>query len=189
MGRRPRDSPHRTHPGVGWPRSAPARKAPGLVRESMRSAVYGSGGHGKVVADILTAASEHEVVAFLDDDLSKDGVMVGGLAVHAIRSNIREQAKQLKIGAIALGIGDNKARSAVAERCHAAGLAIVQAVHPRATVARSAQIGTGVAIMAGSAVKPYPPLAEGAFITSSISKGPDCAGDRHVHIFSGAPTW
>src|SRR5438093_1375998 len=115
MGRRPRDSPHRTHPGIGWPRSAPARKAPGLVRESMRSAVYGSGGHGKVVADILTAASEHEVVAFLDDDLSKDGVMVGGLAVHAIRSNIREQAKQLKIGAIALWIGDNTARAVVLE--------------------------------------------------------------------------
>src|SRR2546428_9430451 len=86
--------------------------------------------------------------------------MVGGLAVHAIRSNIREQAKQLKIGAIALGIGDNKARSPVAERCHAAGLAIVQAVHPRPTAARSAQIGTGVAIMAGSPATRPAPLRE-----------------------------
>src|SRR2546422_4507338 len=151
----------------------------------MRSAVYGSGGHGKVVADILTAASEHEVVAFLDDDLSKDGVMVGGLAVHAIRSNIREQAKQLKIGAIALGIGDNKARSAVAERCHAAGLAIVQAVHPRATVARSAQIGTGVAIMAGSVVNPFPPVDDGACINTSPTVDHDCVIYRYVHIFSG----
>src|SRR2546426_2277149 len=188
MGRRPRDSPHRTHPGIGWPRSAPARKAPGLVRESMRSAVYGSGGHGKVVADILTAASEHEVVAFLDDDLSKDGVMVGGLAVHAIRSNIREQAKQLKIGAIALGIGDNKARSAVAERCHAAGLAIVQAVHPRATVARSAQIGTGVAIMAGSVANPLAPAHDGAGIETSPTLGPHCVISRHVYTFSGPHT-
>src|SRR2546425_12189782 len=150
----------------------------------MRSAVYGSGGHGKVVADILTAASEHEVVAFLDDDLSKDGVMVGGLAVHAIRSNIREQAKQLKIGAIALGIGDNKARSAVAERCHAAGLAIVQAVHPRATVARSAQIGTGVAIMAGSGVKPFPPRHGGAFLNNPPPVGPHGGIHPYVSHFS-----
>ena len=152
----------------------------------MRSAVYGSGGHGKVVADILTAASEHEVVAFLDDDLSKDGVMVGGLAVHAIRSNIREQAKQLKIGAIALGIGDNKARSAVAERCQAAGLAIVQAVHPRATVARSAQIGTGVAIMAGSVVNPFARVDDGACINTSATVDHDCVIHRYVHIFPGA---
>src|SRR2546425_7587732 len=151
----------------------------------MRSAVYGSGGHGKVVADILTAASEHEVVAFLDDDLSKDGVRVGGLAVHAIRSNIREKAKQLKIGAIALGSGHNKARSAVVERCHAAGLAIVQAVHPRATVARSAQIGTGVAIMAGSGVNPFARADDGACINTSPTVDHDFVIHRYVYIFSG----
>src|SRR2546428_94428 len=63
MGRRPRDSPHRTHPGVGWPRSAPARKAPGLVRESMRSAVYGSCGHREDGACINTSATvDHDCV-------------------------------------------------------------------------------------------------------------------------------
>src|SRR2546430_9868528 len=115
----------------------------------MRVAVYGSGGHGKVVADILAAASEHEVIGFLDDDPKKAEGTVGGLPVHLLQSNLRERARQLKFEAVALGIGDNEARASIVERCRAGGVAVVQAIHPRATIAPTAELGLGVVIMAG----------------------------------------
>jgi sugar O-acyltransferase (sialic acid O-acetyltransferase NeuD family) len=152
----------------------------------MRIAVYGSGGHGKVVADILTAASEHEVVAFLDDDPKRAGVTVDGIPVQALPSNLRERSRPEKIEAIALGIGDNTARASAVERCRAAGLVIVQAIHPRATIARSAQLGPGVVVMAGAVVNPFAHVDEGACINTSATVDHDCRIHRYVHVFPGA---
>src|SRR2546421_7257992 len=140
----------------------------------MRIAVYGSGGHGKVVADILAAASEHEVIGFLDDDPKKAEGTVGGLPVHLLQSNLRERARQLKFEAVALGIGDNQARASIVERCRAGGVAIVQAIHPRATIARTAELGSGVVIMAGAVGEPFAPNAEGGSINTTPPGGHDC---------------
>src|SRR5256885_4631074 len=153
----------------------------------MRVAVYGSGGHGKVVADILAAASEHEVIGFLDDDPKKAEGTVGGLPVHLLQSNLRERARQLKFEAVALGIGDNEARASIVERCRAGGVAIVQAIHPRATIAPTAELGSGVVIMAGAVVDPVPPIHQGACINTSPPPGHDFVVYRYVHILPRGP--
>src|SRR5256885_6942902 len=137
----------------------------------MRIAVYGSGGHGKVVADILAAASEHEVIGFLDDDPKKAEGTVGGLPVHLLQSNLRERSRQLKFEAVALGIGDNQARASIVERCRAGGVAIVQAIHPRATIAPTAELGSGVVIMAGAGVDPLAPHHRGGCINTTPPLG------------------
>src|SRR6266566_1434988 len=152
----------------------------------MRVAVYGSGGHGKVVADILAAASEHEVIGFLDDDPKKAEGAVGGLPVHLLQSNLRERARQLKFEAVALGIGDNRVRASIVERCRAGGVAIVQAIHPRATIAPTAELGSGVVIMAGAVVNPFARIDEGACINTSATVDHDCVIHRYVHIWPGA---
>src|SRR5256885_16039218 len=144
----------------------------------MRVAVYGSGGHGKVVADILAAASEHEVIGFLDDDPKKAEGTVGGLPVHLLQSNLRERARQLKFEAVALGIGDNQARASIVERCRAGGVAIVQAIHPRATIAPTAELGSGRPIIAGRAGVPLRPPPRGGPTATTAHAATTCTQRR-----------
>ena len=43
----------------------------------MEIIVYGSGGHAKVVADVVASAGEHRIVAFIDDTRSDTGSLRG----------------------------------------------------------------------------------------------------------------
>jgi len=152
----------------------------------MRVAVYGSGGHGKVVADIVGAMKGHEVVAYLDDDAAKDQQRIGALEVRATRDRLVELAAELKIKGVALGIGDNTDRARVAERIRSANLTVMKAIHPRAVVAPSVTIAEGVVIMAGAVVNPYTRLEEGVCVNTSASVDHDCLVHRYAHIWPGA---
>jgi UDP-N-acetylbacillosamine N-acetyltransferase len=152
----------------------------------MRVAVYGSGGHGKVVADIVDVERRNEVVAFFDDSETRNTKTIGDLRVISVRGKIREAAKDAGVSGIVLGIGDNRARASVAERCRAAGLPILSAIHPHAAVARSANLGDGVVIMAGAVVNPSVQLEEGVCINTSASVDHDCIIRRYAHVWPGA---
>ena len=152
----------------------------------MRTAVYGSGGHGKVVADNIISAGEHELVAYLEDDAEKAGRRIGGLQVRSVAPGIRPVARELRLRGIALGVGDNEARRRIATRCRRARLDVVRAIHPSATVAGSAKLGMGVALMAGSVVNPFAEIREGAVVNTAASVDHDCIVGRYVHVFPGA---
>ncbi len=111
--------------------------------------VYGASGHGKVVADILRA-SGIEVDGFVDDDPDKRKAAFG-LKVFGDGPWLIRQAAERPV-AVALGIGDNFSRCAVAEKCTKVNLRILSAVHPSATVAPSAKLSPGVVIMAHAVV-------------------------------------
>ncbi len=152
----------------------------------MRTAVYGSGGHGKVVADILMAEGKHDVVVHLDDDPSKNGTRIGSVPVRTAGDDLATVVKELRLDAVALGVGDNVARSRIAGRCRAAGLQVLRAVHPRSVVAPSAEVGEGVAVMAGAVVNPFSVLGEGCVVNTSASVDHDCVLGRYAHVFPGA---
>lgn len=149
----------------------------------MRIAVYGSGGHGKVVSDILLAREEHEVVGYLDDNPRVAGDTVGGLRVFAVEDSLNTTVNRWRIEGVSLGIGDNVARYRVAQRCRKAGLSLVPAVHPRSTVARSVRLDQGIAIMGGAVLNPFVTVEEGAVINTAASVDHDC------HIGSFAQVW
>ncbi len=152
----------------------------------MRVAVYGSGGHGKVVADILAAEGNHDLVAYLDDDALKEGARIGKLPIRAAGERFKEVARDLRIEGVALGIGDNSVRARIAERCRDGGLQVVRAIHPRAVVAPSVSVEEGVVIMAGAVVNPFSRLEEGCVVNTSASVDHDCTVHRYAHIFPGA---
>jgi len=141
--------------------------------------VYGASGHGKVVADILRACGI-EIAGFVDDDPLKtrnescpkvlgDGKWLAGRAAH-------------EPIVVALGVGDNFARRAVAERCSTAGIQLLTAVHPSATVAPSAKISRGAVIMAHAVVNPDAVIGCGAIINTAAIVEHDCHVGDFAHL-------
>ncbi len=152
----------------------------------MRVAVFGSGGHGKVVGDAIWAAQEHDLVGFLDDNPNMAKRTIGKTPIFVASGNLRDLIRQQRIEGVALGVGDNEARERILERCRRAGLAVVRAIHPAATLAPSVEKGEGIAAFAGSVVNPFARLGEGAVVNTSASVDHDCNIHRFVHLWPGA---
>ncbi len=152
----------------------------------MRVAVYGSGGHGKVVADIVVLQGEHDFVGYLDDDPGAASQSLSGHPVGLAGDHLKDIVHEWELKGVALGIGDNIARHGAAKRCQDLGLALVQAIHPAATIAPTAEIGEGVAIMAGTVVNPFAILEEGVTVNTAASVDHDCRIRRYAHLWPGA---
>jgi sugar O-acyltransferase (sialic acid O-acetyltransferase NeuD family) len=141
--------------------------------------VYGAGGHGKVVADILLACGV-EIEGFIDDDPEKHGESFG-LKVSGDGGWLAGQATHRPVS-VALGIGNNESRRMIAERCTRNNVGILTAVHPSAAIARSAQVSAGVVIMAHAVVNPDSVIAPGAIINTAAIVEHDCRVGNFAHL-------
>ncbi|MCZ2156917.1 MAG: hypothetical protein LC114_23970, partial [Bryobacterales bacterium] len=113
-----------------------------------RLVIVGAGGHGRAIAEIVLLLQVHELTGFLDD--SATGEVMCGVKVIGLAESLVAHAERADEFIVA--IGNNRLREALCARAEAAGLALATIVHPRATVAPSARVGSGSAIMAGSVV-------------------------------------
>lgn len=141
--------------------------------------VVGAGGHGKVVADVLLSAGE-DVDGFVDD-AKPAGTRVLGLPVLGDTDWLLRNP-----GRIALGLGDNARRAAVAERLERAGCVLVTAVHAHATVALSADLAGGVVVMARAVVNPAASVGRGAIVNTSAIVEHDCIVGDFAHLSPAA---
>lgn len=145
-------------------------------------AIFGGGGHGKVILDILLESGA-EVAGFLDDDPKKAGAVVCGYKVLGGFAYLEGKTGSLSL---ALGIGDNKIRRKIFDRAVAAGVEVVSAVHPSAAVSRLATVARGAAIMAGAVVNPDATIGEGAVVNTGATVDHDCRLERFCQVWPGA---
>jgi len=145
-----------------------------------RLLVYGAGGHGKVVADVASSAG-FEVLGFIDDAPPRQAMKIWGLPVSSWEQ-IRARRPELGDVAVALGIGDNRARQRCYERVTAEGLLVPALVHASAVVATTATIGPGAVVMALAAVNPDAAVGEGAILNTGCVVEHDCRVGRFAHL-------
>ena len=107
--------------------------------------IYGAGGLGSLVQDILQQAGHYRPVAFLDSNPAKHRHVLGGLSVRGGTEQL-EKLRREGIGAAIVAIGDNVTRVAVAETLTSRGLRLISAIHPLASLSPSAEIGAHVII-------------------------------------------
>jgi sugar O-acyltransferase (sialic acid O-acetyltransferase NeuD family) len=146
-----------------------------------RILVYGAGGHGKVVADIFLCRGESEFAGFVDDSGELWGTRVMGLPVFGDAEWLRREAKHGPV-AVALGVGNARARREIAQHCGAWGVKISTAVHPRATVAGTAELGAGTVVMAGAVVNSEARVGAGAIVNSGAVVEHDVEIGEYAHV-------
>lgn len=142
--------------------------------------VYGAGGHGTVVLDALIAAGQLPL-GFLDDGLAV-GERVLGFPVLGDATWL-----ELHAGArVALGVGGNRARCAISERCRTLGVELVTLVHPRAAVSMFAEVGAGSVVLAGSVVNARARLGSGCIVNSGAVVEHDVTVGDFAHVSPNA---
>jgi len=140
--------------------------------------LFGSGGHAKVIADIVERQGEFRIVGLLDDDRARHGSTVFGYRVLGGRTDLA--ALGLGVGIVA--VGSNSARRKIAEALAGMGVDFVSAIHPGAWIARGATIGLGTVVMAGAVINSDAEIGRHAIVNTGASVDHDCVVGDFAHI-------
>jgi sugar O-acyltransferase (sialic acid O-acetyltransferase NeuD family) len=107
--------------------------------------IYGAGGLGCLVQDILRQEGRYRPVAYLDSNPSLHGRVVAELPV---RGGLDQVADLLRSGICRaiVAVGDNAARVALAGELQARHMQLISAIHPLASLSPSAIVSEHVII-------------------------------------------
>lgn len=140
--------------------------------------IIGTGGHAKVVADIVLSSRDH-LVGFLTSDDSKDDFM--GWPVLGRDTEYYKFADCHFV----IAIGNPGVRERISNSMDCAKW--YTAIHPTASVsAVHTSIGGGSVIMANAVVNPYAQIGSHCIINSNATVEHDNKIENFVHISVGA---
>lgn len=155
--------------------------------------IFGAGGLGALVHDILVQGRRARVVGFLDSDAALHGRTIGGLPVLGGIDALARLRLHRGLRAV-VAIGDNHTRLTVALSIRRLGVPLASAIHPlasispsatlgehliigpRATVCVHAKVGPHCVLSAGSIVEHDNHLGAGVFLHPAVR----LAGTVHV---------
>jgi len=133
-------------------------------------AIFGAGGHAKVVADVLRAQGTYAVACFVSRE-EEDALTP--------KEDVR--------GAI-VAIGDNLVRRAVVRRIQERfpEMELVTAVHPTAYVAPDVEIGPGTVVMPHAVINAGAKIGSHVIVNTKASIDHDCLVEDFASIGPGA---
>ena len=149
-----------------------------------RLAIWGTGGHAFVVADIIRVRNEYELVAFVDDAPQTEEKTFSGLPIFGDGGPLA-RLKDLGVSHLIFGFGDCDARLALSDTVRAAGFALATAIHPRAVIAADVSIGAGTVVAARAVVNLGSVVGENVNIAPCASVDQQCTIDDGAHLSPG----
>lgn len=147
-------------------------------------AICGAGGHGRVVADVVTrSAGARRMHGFFDDRPELAGRRVAG---YPVLGRIQDALRDSVDLQLILGIGSNRARERLARIAEEAGFTFATAVHPSAQIGADVLIGPGSVVMANAAVSVGARIGMHVIVNTGATVDHDCAIEDFVHVSPGA---
>lgn len=149
--------------------------------------LYGGGGHGKALIDLIRAAGTYRLVGIVDDGLPV-GAQVMGLPVlggTAVLAEWYARGVRLAVNAVG-GIGNVAVRLQVFEQLGAAGFTCPVLVHPTAWVEPSACLAAGVQVLAKTYISSEAQIGFGSVINAGVVVSHDCQLGQVTNLSPGA---
>jgi UDP-perosamine 4-acetyltransferase len=145
--------------------------------------ICGSGGHAKVVIEILREGGIFRPVGCVAP-AGRGPKSVLGIPVLG-DDDCLPQLLHAGITFIFVALGDNRLRARLLRQARLVGFELASAVSPSATISPSASLGRGIAIMPGANVGPDVLIEDGVIVNSHASVDHDCVLHSCCHIGPG----
>lgn len=148
--------------------------------------VYGGGGHGKAVIDLVRSLNTFEIVGIVDDRLPVGSEVLGVpvLGGGEILESLVSRGVRLAANAIG-GIGNITPRVEVFDKLKAAGFSFPTLVHPSAVVEPSARLDAGVQIFPHAYVGSDAEIGFGCILNIAALAPHDCVLEEVVNLSPG----
>jgi acetyltransferase EpsM len=160
---------------------------PDTVFDPTAIVIYGGGGHGKSVLDLLRILGTYRVVGFIDDGVSA-GDQIMGLPVLGdgeMLEELHQQGVHLAVNAVG-GIGIVQVRVKVFQHLAEAGFVCPAVVHPTAFVEPSAVLSPGVQVFPHAYIGSDVNVGFGSIINTGAIVSHDCQLADFANISPGA---
>jgi UDP-N-acetylbacillosamine N-acetyltransferase len=147
-----------------------------------RFLIWGAGGHGRVVRDVIEA-SGGEVVGFVARDAadSIDGLPV---CVETEFRSVGGNPLPFGASAVALGIGDNRSRLCAFQSV--TGPRWPKCIHPSSIIGRDVQFGDATVVMARVVINAGTLIGPAAILNTGAIVEHDCSVGEGVHLSPGS---
>ena len=149
-----------------------------------RAVILGSGGHAKVIFDLLESLNRYEVVAVFDPQ--RIGTTFMGAPVVGGDDDVKDFAAEQNVSAAFVAIGGNSLRLKIGRKLNTLGISTPNLISPYSYVSRHAIIGAGTVVMPGAIVHPCATVGEFCVINTNCSVDHDCAVQSGAQIGPGA---
>lgn len=146
--------------------------------------IVGAGDHAKVVLEALTAqADRFQVVGLVDPDAPVGALL--GFPVLGDNDRLPD-LRAAGVDAAVIAVGSNRLRTRLGEKARAMGFELPPIIHPAAWISPSAQLGSGVVVMAKAIVGTLARLEELVILNSGAIAEHDNRIGAGTHIAPGA---
>lgn len=146
--------------------------------------VWGGGGHGHVVVDLLRVLGGWDVVGILDNR-NPPGTRIMDVPVLGDADQLPLLRKQ-GVAHVAVAIGEPAARADMLARARALGFEMPTLVHPSCVVSPAAVLGPAGVLCAGAVVGPQTVLGDGVVLNTRASVDHDVRLGDFAHVAPGA---
>lgn len=155
------------------------------MTKSERVAIFGAGGHAKVVAGILRL-NGYEIAGFLDGiQKSRKGETYYGSTVLGDEREL-EGLLAAGIRSIIVAFGNSRARLSCARSLESKGFSLITAVHPSAILAADVALGAGSVVAAGAVIGPSSKIGTNVIVNTQASLDHDCVVRDGAHLGPGS---
>jgi len=149
--------------------------------------VYGGGGHGKALIELINSLNYYHIIGIVDDGIQKGETILGVpiLGKASILPELHAQGIHQAANAVG-GIGDINARAKVFQLLAQSGFTCPNLIHPTAYVETSATIDAGVQTFPHAYIGSEVKIGFGCIINTSAVVSHDCILDDFSNISPGA---
>ncbi len=149
--------------------------------------IYGAGGHGKALIDLVRSMGTYQIVGILDDSAEDDTAIMGVpvLGGGQVLKDLHKKGVRLAINAVG-GIGNVSVRVKVFQRIMEAGFSCPAVLHPTAFIEASVELSAGVQVFPHAYVGSEVAVGYGSIVNTGAIISHDCSLGNYVNISPGA---
>lgn len=165
----------------------PRYPAPAQAFDPSAIIVYGGGGHGKSIIDLLELVHVYNILGVVDDGLPAGQSVLGLRTLGGVEAlaGLYAQGARLAVNAVG-GIGNLQIRLKVFQNLSDAGFTCPAVVHPAAFVEASAVLASGVQVFAHAYVGSEARLGFGCIVNTGAIVSHDCVLEDYANLSPGA---
>lgn len=149
--------------------------------------VYGGGGHGKSLIELIRTVGLYRVVGIIDDGLAPASTVLGVTVLGGGEMLAELHRRGLHLAANAVGgIGDVRSRIQVFEALRQSDFECPPLIHPTAWLESTAQVQPGAQVMPLAYVGSEAVVGRGVIVNTSAVVSHDCRLGDYANVAPGA---